>query len=595
MTENIRPFFANALILFPLAAGVSFANENVQTNVPLISVTAPAQTAGNAKVFETLRTAPGVAINSAGGSQNDITIRGSAFSAAGLSIGGIPLRTPLTEHHHAEFPLPPAMMSRPKVLTGISNQGGHLTGTVNFNLLPVTGKRQIEAGFGSDHRDWQNLLLQHMLTEEFGIGFFAGRESAAGVDYSDNDYDRETIGGHTQFRNDDTQVDLVVTHQEKEFGARGYYGVNDAIAALEKIKETLVFLSAVKGDLKNDYLRGGLLWREFNNDYRLETGYRNQHRIRTGVAFFDGRTLEVNGWALGWRADVEEERIASTGVGGGGLGHHHRTRGGVSLLPQWSGDRLKIVAGMRGEFFTGESPEYLPQTEISYHLSDSLTAFASYNETVRLPSFIELNYQNAFTTGNAALKPQTEQQTEAGLRGIPSEFMDWKTSVFHRRSSHTIDWMRTAPGGAWNATDLGRLNTYGVDAQLNWYPAQNFEAQLAYTWVYKDKDAGDFNGYASRYALDYPEHLLQASLTWKPIDAVEIGALQTVRKQTENRVRRGSDFGFDSSLVARYTPPKYNFATLSLIFNNIWDDDFEYFPGQRRASRYVGASLTLNF
>ena len=571
-----------------LSALIASATE---TNIPTITVTASAETPEGAAIHDVLRTTPGVVLNSQGGSQNDLSIRGSSFSGAGLSLGGLTLRNPQTEHFNAELPLPAGMLARPSVLTGLDNQGGHLVGTVNFDLLPIIGKRQVEAGFGTDHRDWQSVLFQHALTNGLGIGIFAGRESANGVDYSDNDYDREYVGAHLQHRTDDTQVDFIVAHQEKEFGSRGYYGSDNTRVATEDTEETLVYLSAHKGDLNSDYLRGGISWREFYDNYYIPSyPYENHHRSRTSSAFFDGRTLEINGFALGWRTDVEEERIVSTG-----LGSHHRTRGGISILPQWRGDRIKITAGARGEFFTEESAEFLPQLGIEYLLSDNLTAFASYSESVRLPSYTELDYNSPSSFGNTGLGPQKSAETEIGLKGIPSETMDWKVAAFHRRSKNTIDWMKPTAAGRWAATDIGTLDVYGLEAQAGWYPAQNIEMQFAYTWITKDREASDFGQYASRYALDYPEHLAQLSLLWRPFQALELGTTQTLRYQTDNAVRTGNDFGADSTFVVRYTPPCMEAATISFLLNNAWDDDFQAFPGQKTPERYAGISLTLNW
>jgi len=580
------------LILPACACTLLLHAEDIHTNIPPIVVTASAQTAGNAAIHEVLRAEPGVVLNSQGGSQNDLSIRGSSFSGAGLALGGLTLRNPQTEHFNAELPLPAAMLSRPKVLTGLDNQGGHLTGTVGFDLLPMSGKKQVEAGVGTGQRDWQSALVQQMLTDQLGLGVFAGRETSEGVDYKDNDYDRDYVGGHAQYREDDVQVDALVAHQKKEFGARGYYGVPDTRAASEDTKDTLAFLAARKGDLKADYLRGGVSWHEFKDNYYIPSyPYENHTRSQTVSTFFDGRTLEVNGWALGWRADADNERMNSTK-----MGEHQRTRGGVSLLPQWQGDRLKVTAGMRSEFFTSESPYYLPQAGTEYLLSDNLTAFASYTETVRQPSCTELYYLSPASSGNAALEPQTEQQTEVGFKGIPSEHTDWKVAAFHRRSHNTIDWMTTAATPYnWKATDIGNLDIYGTETQLGWYPAQNVEMNFSYTWIYKDRTAADSGKYASRYALDYPEHLAQASLLWYPVKPVEIGTVQALRWQTDNEVRQNGQFGADSSFVVRFTPPKADYATLSLLLNNAWDDDFQNFPGQRPPERFAGLSLTLTW
>ena len=197
----------NIFVTTLLAALIASAAE---TNLPTIKVTASAQTSESADIYQVLRAEPGVIINSQGGSQNDLSIRGSSFSGAGLSLGGLTLRNPQTEHFHAELPLPATLLSRPHVRTGLNNQGGHLVGTVGFDLLPMSGTKQFETGFGTDHRDGQSLLVQQLLPESLGIGVFAGRETAEGVDYPDNDFDRKTIGGHLQFLGDDSQVDLII-------------------------------------------------------------------------------------------------------------------------------------------------------------------------------------------------------------------------------------------------------------------------------------------------------------------------------------------------------------------------------------------------
>ncbi len=228
-------------------------------------------------------------------------------------------------------------------------------------------------------------------------------------------------------------------------------------------------------------------------------------------------------------------------------------------------------------------------------LSDNLTAFASYSETVRLPSYTELDYDSPGSFGNTGLGPQQSVETELGLKGIPAETMDWKAAVFHRRSKNTIDWMKATAAGRWNATNLGTLNVYGLETQLGFYPAKNIEMLFAYTWIHKDKDAADFGGYASRYALDYPEHLAQASLLWRPFQSLELGTTQTLRRQTDNAVRTEHKLGADSSFIVRYTPPSASYATLSLLINNAWDDDFQSLPDQRAPERYAGLSLTLDW
>ncbi len=581
----MKTIFIVITVLFPLTI---FYADIVHTNIPSITVTAIAQTAKNAAIHNVLHADPNVMLNSQGGSQHDLSVRGSSFSGAGLSLAGLTLRNPQTEHFNAELPIPATLLSRPITRTGLANQGGHLVGTVNFDFLPIVEKKQIEVGFGSDHRNEQSVQIEQMLTDKFCIGIFAGRESANDVDYDDNDNDRNYVGGHLQLRTDESHIDFLIAHQKKKFDARGYYGVDDTKTAKEKIEDTFINLSATKGDLNANYFRGGILWRTFCDEYTIPAWrYENHHRSRVMSAFLDSRTLEINGWGLGWRVDVDEERIT------GSLGNHHRTHGGFSLLPQWSGDRLKITAGLRHEFFTGKTPYYLPQAGVEHQIFDNLTTFASYSESVRLPSFTELNYDSPVSLGNSGLKPQTAAQAEIGLKGIPSEGMDWQASVFHRRSKNTIDWMKKTSTTSWQATDIGNLDLYGLEAHLGWYPAQNIEMQFAYTWIYKDRTSDDFEMYASRYALDYPKHFAKIFLLWRPNQTLEIGTVQALRLQTSNKVRRHGPIGIDSSFVVRFTPPGTQHIALSLLLNHAYNDDFQTFPGQRPSNRFAEISLTL--
>jgi len=467
---------------------------------------------------------------------------------------------------------------------------GALANAFLFDLPPLTGKKQIEAGLGTDHRDWQSVLLEQMLTDSFGIGLFGARETAEGADYDDNDFDRETAGAHLQYHTFDTQLDFMVLHQKKKFGARSYYGENPALPANEETEDTLLFLNARRGDLSADYLRGGLSWHEFHDDYALPTvPYRNRYRSRISRAFFDGRTLEINQWAFAWEAELEEEQIT------GDLGNRRRTQGGLSLLPEWCGDRLKIMAGLRAEFFTDEPPAYLPQAGIDWRVGENHTVYASYAESIRLPSYTELHYDSPGSLGNAGLKAQKTQQSEVGVKGLPTESFDWRIALFHRRSHDTIDWQQAAPGARWTAASLGTVNTFGAKAEAGWYPAQNVDVQLAYTWFHKDKEADDFGAYASRYALDYPEHLARASVLWRPVGFAEIGTVQTLRWQTDNRVRENGGFGILGSLALRVTPPCADFLTCSLVVNNLWDDDFQAFPGQRPADRSISVVFSTEF
>ena len=59
-----------------------------------------------------------------------------------------------------------------------------------------------------------------------------------------------------------------------------------------------------------------------------------------------------------------------------------------------------FTAGARAEVFSDDSPAWLPQAGAEVRLGERDTAYASYTETVRQPSYTELNYESPGSLGN---------------------------------------------------------------------------------------------------------------------------------------------------------------------------------------------------
>ncbi|MCF7855181.1 MAG: hypothetical protein K9N51_10320 [Candidatus Pacebacteria bacterium] len=90
--------------------------------------------------------------------QTDLSVRGSSFSGTGLAIGGLALTNPQTEHFHADLPLPTVLFDSVAVSTGLANQtsgSGHLVGTVNLELAPMSTGGVLELGFSEIDGDRQ--------------------------------------------------------------------------------------------------------------------------------------------------------------------------------------------------------------------------------------------------------------------------------------------------------------------------------------------------------------------------------------------------------------------------------------------------------
>jgi len=157
----------------------------------------------DASVGVTLAATPGILVNSQGvpGGQADLSIRGSSFSGAGLSLNGLALSSAQTEHFNAELPIIAGVLSAPALLSGIDQvlvTEGHLVGTAGFSTMPVETGRTLTLGVAEDAGYWLSTLIQERRPFASGAGYagvgaFGSYTEINAVDYPDNDV-RSTRG-----------------------------------------------------------------------------------------------------------------------------------------------------------------------------------------------------------------------------------------------------------------------------------------------------------------------------------------------------------------------------------------------------------------
>lgn len=549
---------------------------------------------GPGPVASALSGLPGVLVNSQGAAaiQSDLSIRGSSFSGAGLAVNGLALRNPQTEHFHTELPLPPGLFFRPDILTGLEQvlgSSGYLVGTVDLEFLPIHKGGRIELGVGEAGWDWQDFIYQLPVYEwdgnRLGMSIFGSRQVIESVDYSDNDLDCRNGGVHFQVLGEANQTDIVVARQNKSFGARGYYGVTPDWFADEELDDQMVLAGSRWGDTQDRYVRMAALFRSMEDQYRLywiqPDIYENQHRYDTAAFSLDGRQDVVRNVFINWRMGAESEDLESNR-----LGDHSRERGDLLFLPELTLGRLSLFAGARDCVFSEESPELLSETGCRFALMERQLLFCSYTEGVRQPSYTELNYESPGSLGNEGLEREETGELEIGWSYNESESHSWQVAAFQRKSEHTVDWIKELSSSTyWVATDLGTVDTLGVEFSSSHRLWRNFDLSTAYTWLCKDHDQ-EF--YASRYVLDYPRHLIQLAGEWRITDSLHGVYSQALRWQEPSEARDSDRFGSDARLAMYFSPRNIDGLELAVACDNLWNDHFEVYldepVGDRRFS-----------
>lgn len=548
-------------VIFILAAGLALLSH--------------AETDGHPVEFASMRMA---------GQTAQKPLRAGAPNDAVLAVNGLILRNPYSELYNANLPFPQTFFSQPTLLSGMRNVGNQSLGTTAFEVSELAPLFQTSLGAGSYGTVSGQALVRIMATEQLGLGGFAEARHADKVDDAGNGQDDFTAGAQAQYISGSDQLDLLVGHTQKEFGARGYYGTPASVFAEERTRDSLALFSWTRGDTSDAYLRATASLRQFGSEYTLGSSFSSAVDARQGGFVLEGKTIEIQHLALKLRGNLQNEQVAA------GFGDDDRTYGSVLVLPQATFERVRLTAGLNSAFYTDRSPDYLPQAGIEYFASANSTLFAAYTESTQLPAYRDLHYIDPYHISNPALGRQKIRKSEIGFRQYCSPTLDWRVALFYRRTDGASDWVKdSAADVQWRVADLDALDVAGVESTVNWYPSEGTRLRVHYQGATKD----DYGFYAGLYELDYPEHLLNLDGQWKIYPEIQLFASQTLRYQAANRARSGTDFSAEASAGLHYLPHFARNLRLSLQVDNLWGSHFEPVPGQKASTRTVSTAITL--
>lgn len=512
---------------------------------------------------QVLTNAPTVLVIPQGLAQQALSIQGSGYSQVGVSLNGLELTLPWSAHFNTDLPLPAQALSEERI-----------DDSVAFKLLDPEAENRASAKIGTKER--------------YGASLAGGSESTTGfvewekarrIDYVANGLESLTGGACGQQFRKDWQIDWQAAHQKKTFGAQGYYGLASSTYAEEETRDSLLLASALLGELDGAFLRTALAWRRFEDLYRIPSeNVENDVRSQLSTAMIEGRTIEVQDITLNLHGDLKYERID------GDSGTHDRTRGSLTLRPEWLYKALRFKAGFDLVVQSDESADWLPRAGIDWLAGDNTTLYLDYSENVQQPDFQLLYYADPFRSGNPDLQQQHTRNIAFGIRQFTSATLDWHAALFHRRQENAADWVNQT------ATDLGTVRVSGVESQLNVYPSEKLDLKLFYQWIEKSGTAR--NGL---YESDFPTHLLALVGSWDVHPELHLALQQTLRVHDDHPQRQGSNTGTDATLSLHYAPHFAQNLRLSLHVENLWGSTFEPIPDLKPRPTSVSSGLTLTW
>ena len=508
-------------------------------------------------VNDLLKYAVGVDVRQKGalGALTDVSIRGGNSEQITVLLNGINICDAQTAHNTFDFPVDISEIERIEVLEGPAGRvygTSSLLGAINIvTKTPPSSSLSARVEGGSygylaagaraniAQGRWNNQLSGSFMRSD---GYLRNKANRLNADY-------KTSKAFYQGNYNDSQI-AVRWHagmSVKDFGANTFY----AAKYDDQFEHTFKTFTALQAENKQGkfHIRPSIYWNRSMDRFELFRGAPqkyayNYHRTDVyGVnlnAYFD--------WSLGrtaFGAELRHEELVSTNLGEKLERPHHihgtdrnytnginRTNLQFVLEHNIILSRFTLSAGVIAvkNSQADMNMRVYPGIDASYRMGNAWKVYASYNTSLRMPSFTELFYSVGGHKADKHLKPEELSALEAGLK-YNAHGISGKTSIFYNQQKNLIDWISDGTLDAngsplWKSVNFGRINVVGVEASLSFdcrtlMPSQRFLKQFILAYCYLNQNEKEHKGITSKYVLEYVKNKMVANLQlnlWRNLD-----------------------------------------------------------------------------
>lgn len=508
-------------------------------------------------VNDLLKYAVGVDVRQKGalGALTDVSIRGGNSEQITVLLNGINICDAQTAHNTFDFPVDISEIERIEVLEGPAGRvygTSSLLGAINIvTKTPPSSSLSARVEGGSygylaagaraniAQGRWNNQLSGSFTRSD---GYLRNKANRLNADY-------KTSKAFYQGNYNDSQI-AVRWHagmSVKDFGANTFY----AAKYDDQFEHTFKTFTALQAENKQGkfHIRPSIYWNRSMDRFELFRGAPqkyayNYHRTDVyGVnlnAYFD--------WSLGrtaFGAELRHEELVSTNLGEKLERPHHihgtdrnytnginRTNLQFVLEHNIILSRFTLSAGVIAvkNSQADMNMRVYPGIDASYRMGNAWKVYASYNTSLRMPSFTELFYSVGGHKADKHLKPEELSALEAGLK-YNAHGISGKTSIFYNQQKNLIDWISDGTLDAngsplWKSVNFGRINVVGVEASLSFdcrtlMPSQRFLKHFSLAYCYLNQNEKEHKGITSKYVLEYVKNKMVANLQlnlWRNLD-----------------------------------------------------------------------------
>ena len=544
------------------------------------------------------------------GAQTDISIRGGTSEQITILLNGINICDPQTGHNAFDLPIDISDIERIEVLEGPAGRvfgTSSLLGAINVvTKMPKQTSADVHAEGGS---------FGYLSSGARGNWLYGKWNNQVSGSYARSDgYSRSKDGGlnagfegsklfyQGQYEDDALRVSWHAGVRTKGWGSSTSYAT-PKWKADNQFEHTDKIYTAIQAETKQGtfHFHPSIYWNQSRDRYE---GYHGQPDLmkynynRSNVcgvnlnSYFDwvgGRT------AFG--AEFRNEDLVS-----GNLGeplhtpvHIHGTDRDYTLRLNRTNMSFHLEHNILLRQFTlsagfiavkntwNEMPfKVYPGIDMSYRLGNHWKVYASYNSSLRMPSFTELYYSVGGHKADKYLKPEELHAVEGGVKYL-SRVVTASASVFHHHSRNMIDWIldTSVADPVWESVNHTKVNTVGVETAFDIHLQELWQTQqflrsfrMAYTYLNEDKKAGEH--IQSQYSLEYLRHKLTASLQLHLISYLDMGINYRFQDRVgnytnlEGETKSYSPYGITDVRLS-WNNPRY---TLYVEGNNLFDKTY---------------------
>lgn len=474
------------------------------------------------------------------GVQADISLQGGSADQVAILLNGVNLTNPQTGHYSFDIPINISDIERIEIVQGpasLAYGANAFSGGINIITRKDTASNimgKIEGGmhtlFGTEIRGvYKNENVLHKLS--------AGYNTSGGY-IANSDYDiLNLLLESTLSVADKAKIDFQAGYNDKKYGANTFY----TAAYPNQYEDTKsIFASAsaeTSGKVKfisqmylNTHFDCFHLIREGTPDVPLWYKNHNYHRSDLFGINLSGQHVYKRGITL-FGGEIRTENILSNVLGiplNKPIGRYkkHDSRTNISYFIEHNIILSKFTLSLGGSLNQNTAfvnkVWLLPAINASFRPVSAISIYASWDKSMRMPSFTELYYSTPTHTGNSELLPEYASSVKAGLRA-GNKIVSLSGSAYYTHGENLIDWIYNDTDDKWYSTNLAvnsKLQTLGVGGEvtikldeifINKQPFKHLK--VGYHYIDQENRGASSNNPISKYVFNYLKHKFTATLS----------------------------------------------------------------------------------